>query len=208
VVRRWSSFIVGVALLFASGVAFAQAAEPPPAKHGFLAMFYLGGQHYFGDAGKNVDTGLRLGTILGGRLNPQISLNGEITLDVLNPKNVPPGADASGLDADFTFSPLFHLPNGNVEIVVGPKLGWRAEAQNISGGGFSTSTSLDGYTAGLNAGLFYALSPGASLGALLNFEARTHRESCVQLPGFPEVCTTMNQHAADKVLGVTIAVLL
>jgi hypothetical protein len=212
VARRWSSFVVRVGLqvgfLFVSTAALAQGAAPPPEKHGFLGMFYVGGHHYFGNAGKNLGTGLRLGTILGGRLTPQISLNGEITLDVLNPKNVPPGVDASGIDADITFSPLFHVPSGNVEIVVGPKLGLRAAAQNVTSGGFRTTSSTSGYTAGINAGVFFALSPGASLGALLNFEARTHDESCAQGSGFPEVCTTQNQPAADKVMGINIAVLL
>lgn len=210
--RRWSSFVVGIALgvglLLVSTAAFAQGAAPPPEKHGFLGMFYVGGHHYFGNAGKNLGTGLRLGTILGGRLNPQISLNGEITLDILNPKNEPSGVDASGLDADITFSPLFHVPSGNVELVVGPKLGARAYAQSVSRGGFTTTGSVSGFTWGLNAGLFFALSPGASLGALLNFEARTHDESCAQGAGLPEVCTKQNQPAADKVMGINIAVLI
>ncbi|MDB4980075.1 MAG: hypothetical protein JWM82_827 [Myxococcales bacterium] len=212
--RRWSSFVVGALLvlgssLAGSSVAAAQGAAPPApeGKHGFLAMFYLGAHHFFGDYGANrVDTGFRIGTILGGRLTPQISLNGEITLDVLNPKNVPPGLDVTGLDADIAFSPLFHVPSGRMELVVGPKLGLRAAAAQTNGG-VSTSSSTNGYTAGINAGLFGAVTPGTSLGALLNFEVRTHDESCVKVGDFPESCSTQNQGSAEKLLGITLAVL-
>src|SRR5215468_9494380 len=54
----------------------AYAPPPPPGKHGFLALPYLGLESHQGNSGQDLGTGFILGTLLGGRLNPQFSING------------------------------------------------------------------------------------------------------------------------------------
>ena len=70
--------------------------------------------------------------ILGGRVNPQFSINGEFRIDVLNPKNVPSGVDVTVVEVDFAVSPLFHVPFPNGEFVLGPKLGFFGAAGSTS----------------------------------------------------------------------------
>lgn len=90
----------GLACLLASlspSVSVAQAAEDEeaeaevevvgPLRRGFLAIPSLGLGIPVGRSGDVLDPGLRLGALLGGHVNSTVSLNGEIVIDVLNPKN-------------------------------------------------------------------------------------------------------------------------
>src|SRR4051812_49701208 len=113
---------------------------PPPGKHGFLALLYTGFETHTGSTGQGLGPGFIIGGILGGRVNPQFSINGELRFDVLNPKNVNPGYDVTALELDLAVSPLFHVPFGKGEFVVGPKLGIFAAANDIKYGGASYGT--------------------------------------------------------------------
>ena len=90
-----------------------------PRKRGFLAMPFLGVHSYRNDAATNYDPGARFGTFLGGRINQTLSMNGQMTFDVSN-RNDLAGANVSEIALDMGFSPLVHLPVGELELVLGP----------------------------------------------------------------------------------------
>ncbi len=184
---------------------YARPAPPPPAgKHGFLAMVFLGVNSLAGSTGQNENVGFRLGTIMGGRVNESFSINGEFTLDVLNPKNVPSNVDLTEFELDLAISPLFHVQTGsNVELVVGPKLGIMVYEKDDGG---SPVIKGNGYVYGLNAGAFASISRSVSLGGLISFAARKFTE--VQDCAPDGTCTTDdNLPGADKVFGITGAIL-
>jgi hypothetical protein len=173
-----------------------------------MAMFFTGANVFLGKTGEGLDPGFRLGTILGGRLNPQVSINGELTLDFLNPSNVPAGVDTSAAEIDFSFSPLLHVPAGGIELVVGPKLGFWGGGATQTFAGQTTSFRFGGVLAGLNGGLFFSLSPTTQIGGLLSLTVRKYNNNCSTQPGQSEVCDPDNLLPdADKVLGITGALL-
>ena len=185
-----------------------QPVTPPPAgKHGFLAMVFVGVNSLAGSTGKNEDVGFRLGTIMGGRVNDKFSINGEFTIDILNPNNVPSGLDVSELELDIAISPLFHVQTGNVELVVGPKIGIMAYSQQTDVGSTSSKITGNGYVYGLNAGAFASISRSVSLGGLISFAGRKFSQVCGPDDTGAQTCSADNLPAADKVLGVTGAVL-
>ena len=83
---------------------------------------------------------------MGGRVNESFSINGELTIDFLNPKNVPSSSDVTELELDIAISPLFHVQTGNVELVVGPKLGTAGPALSTTEAPTSKVTG-NGYVA-------------------------------------------------------------
>jgi hypothetical protein len=174
-----------------------------PRRRGFLALPYLGIHSFRGDSGNGLDSGLRLGTLLGGRVNEQFSLNGELTIDVINPSNVPTGVDFVGAAVDIAFSPLIHISDGGLEVVLGPKLGFWSGAQQASMGGVTAKARASGAMFGVNGGVFGPINDNVSIGVLLSFVVRTLGESCITEPGVAEVCDSDPSGDADKVLGVT-----
>ena len=192
---------------------YAAPAPPPPApveKHGFLPIIYLGVNSFQGKSGDNVGPGFRLGTILGGRITPQFSLNGELTIDVVNPKNTG-GADVTVVGVDIAFSPLFHVPltpTGTAELVAGPKLGFMGYSSQASAGGMDLGSESDsGYVYGLNLGVFGNVTPSTAIGGLISFEGRSYSKVCGTPAGGSESCSTSNLPDADKVLGINGAVM-
>jgi hypothetical protein len=183
---------------------------PPDRRHrGFLALPVLGINSYRGDTGSDLGAGFRFGTLLGGRVNEMFSINGELTVDVLNPDNVPSGVDVTMLDIVFAASPLYHFIAGNVEFVAGPKIGGHALSQQVTNAAFGepTNQTWNGYVLGLNSGVFAAVSRGMSIGGLLSFEFRTVHQYCSTQSGFAQQCTTNNTGPSFKVLGVMGALL-
>jgi hypothetical protein len=185
------------------------ATPAPQGKHGFLPLLYLGVNSFQGDSGANLGPGFRMGAILGGRVTPQLSLNGEMTLDFLNIKNLSAGADASAVAVDLAFSPLFHLELSPVaELVIGPKLGIQVTSEQDSLDGLDQGTTTgNGWVFGVNAGVFASVSPSTSLGLLVNFEGRTYSEMCFTPPGGSENCSSNLKPPSDKVLGINGAVM-
>jgi hypothetical protein len=189
----------------------AAAAPPPPApvgRHGFLPIIYIGANSFQGKTGDGLGVGFRLGTILGGRLNEQFSINGELTIDVLNPSNVPSGEDLTVVEVDLALSPLFHAPVGmNGEFVVGPKLGFMGgSSQDMVGGVSQGEGSATGYVYGINAGMFFNVSQTTALGGLLSFQGRSYSKVCFTPPGGSQSCSSTGLPDADKVLGISGAV--
>jgi len=187
---------------------YTRPAPPPPGhKHGFLAMVFLGVNSLQGSTGKNEDVGFRLGTIMGGRVNESFSINGELTLDILNPKNVPSGVDVTEVEVDIALSPLFHVQLDNVELVAGPKLGFMGYSEQSSDMGLSSSVSGNGYVYGLNAGVFASISRSTSIGGLISFAGRKFTQVCQTDDTGAQTCSSDNLPGADKVLGITGAIL-
>ena len=160
---------------------------PPPAyvpapstvpryRQGFLWMPYIGANIPVGDAADAYGTGLRLGALFGLNINSFLSLNGEMTIDVLNFKTGS-GVSASGAQVDFSFSPLFHFSAPMLEFVVGPKLGSFYMSETVSEAGTMDSTySGEGISYGFNVGVFIPIGRIA-IGGLLSYTGREF-ESC------------------------------
>jgi hypothetical protein len=178
------------------------AAPPPPGKSGFLALPYIGISSIQNDTGI-VDTGpgLMLGTLLGGRLNPMISLNGEIRFDIINVKNVNAGYDVGAAEFELAFSPLFHVPFPQGDFVVGPKVGLFAFGLEAKYAGQSVEKdSLSGPEIGANAGVFFNISTAVALGGMLSFTVRDPSTACQTIPPYAENCMDVNADS-QKVLG-------
>lgn len=187
----------------------APIAPPPPLRRprAFLPIVFLGIHTLLGEAGQGFSPGPRVGTILGGRLNPRFSINGELTLDILNRSADTPGFDVWAFAADLALSPFVHFTRGNAELVIGPKLGLRGLATRTSGGEDAGNVTASGFVFGANAGVFGALTPRTSIGVLLSFVARSYTVACTQVPRFSESCTAKGLPDLDKVVGLTGALM-
>ncbi len=177
-------------------------------RRGVLALPYVGWNSYRGDDFSYYGDGRRLGVLIGGRLNPTFSLNGELTFDDSGIENLQPRRDISEVGVDLAFSPLVHLPVGKGEVVLGPKLGvFTIRAEETFDGASVGDFNLSGYVAGINAGAFFAVNDHVALGGLLSFVLRKPTQSCMTLPGATETCNSNPNVNAAKVLGITAAAL-
>jgi len=133
------------------------------------------------------------------------SVNGEVTVDVMNPNT--PGVDASEWMADFTFSPLFHARASSAEVVIGPKLGiWTLSAHG-SDGIETVDGDERGWTFGANAGVLFAVGGGGtSVGMLLSLANLQPSRVCSTVSGYPQQCTS-NISGDVNVLAFTFAAL-
>jgi hypothetical protein len=180
---------------------------PPTQHHGLLLMGYLGFQSFQGSTGDGLSPGLRLGGLLGFYASPVLSLNGELTLDVLNLDSSRYGSNTTGVRFVLSLSPLYHIPTtGNFELVIGPKFGvWGTSITADNGNGDEISAS--GYLFGLNAGGFAHVG-NVFLGGLFSFEAAVPTEVCFTPAGFSRSCSSPMDSTADKVIAFNVAVLL
>lgn len=175
------------------------------APRSLLFMGNIGLQHFYGSTGAGLGTGLRIGGLAGAFLLPELSLNGELMLDILNPNSDTYAAQANltGLRVVVAASPLYHLVNPGIEIVIGPKLGVSATSFSDNVG---DSASQHGYILGFNLGAFFKLaSMGA--GALLTFEDGVPTENCYRTSGYVEQCGSTSNAPSDKVLSLTGALM-
>jgi hypothetical protein len=180
------------------------APPPPPGKHGFLALPYIGIASHQEANSSDLGPGFMIGAILGGRLNPMISLNGELRVDALNVKTsqLPSGTDVSAFEVDIAFSPLFHVPFPQGEFVVGPKLGLFVGAQTVSYGGSEVETdSASGLMGGVNAGVFFDVGPKLAIGGLVSFTVRDIGSTCSTPTGGSQTCNDSPGLPSEKVLG-------
>jgi hypothetical protein len=177
-------------------------------RSGVVFIPLLGFHSFQNDDATSLGAGLRLGALLGGRVNHALSLNVEATFDVLNPKNVPSSVDVTALQFHAAFSPLLHTVSGTVEFVAGPKLGVFALTEDASGGGLTASSSAHGWLYGFNVGLFGAVNEKVSIGGLISFDFEKATEACVTNTTHAETCTTSGLDNSAKVLAVAIALLI
>jgi hypothetical protein len=212
-------FVIGGSLIALAAIARPARAEGPPAstrvtrpRAGAHLVPYVGVSSFQGNTGKGLDAGFRAGALGGGHINPMFSVNGEITMDILN-SNDKAIATFTGIDLDLALSPLVHVRVDSVELVFGPKLGaffGRINTEMPVGAMVLTAKETErGWLAGVNAGAFFSLSRSFGLGALLSFVVRNPTTACTESTLTPgnEVCTGSNL-TADKVLALTIAMLL
>lgn len=158
---------------YAPRPAYAAPPSEPIYRRGFLWIPYLGLNVPTGDASDGFSAGFRLGGIFGVNMNRMFSLNGELTIDILNPK----GADASAAQVAFSFSPLFHIGIPALEFVFGPQLGFFGESATVTAPGNDYQYHGDGVLFGLNAGVFIPLGRIA-IGGLLNVATHSYSNYC------------------------------
>lgn len=159
----------------------------PAFRRGFLAMPYIGVQIPTGDFGKSFDPGLRLGALLGGHVNPLISINGEFNIDILNPTGVPSGMDVTAVAIDMLFSPLLHLGTDAFEAFIGPRFGFSGIVISAKSGSTTTDTSYTGIGYGVNAGVGLPLGKVA-IGAMFSYTGRSPTKACRKRTGYSESC--------------------
>jgi hypothetical protein len=153
------------------------AAAPPAVQQSgegsykpFLLMPFVGVQSVQ-SANSGTGPGLRIGGLVGARINEQFSFNGELLFDLENFSNVPANASETAYFVQFAAAPLFHVQaSPTAEIVVGPKLGLFVEHASLSLYGQSASGNAEGLLAGANLGAFFRVSDAIALGGLVNFD--------------------------------------
>src|SRR5262249_45008825 len=126
-------------------------AQPPPVQHRkrrFLAMPYAGIHSYQSQDASNYDPGARVGALIGGRIGDIASLNGELSVNISNLHGIPSGTSYSQTNVIFAFSPLFQIPAGSVEVVLGPKAGIFVMETSVSSSGVSVSENVEGWILG------------------------------------------------------------
>jgi len=185
--------------------------RPPPRTHGFLAMPYLGVATQTGELGARYSSGAIFGALVGGRVNRFLSLNGELRIDALDFRNVPSSQSASGTELDIGFSPLFHGQFATGEFVLGPKLAFFTHQESYTGfdiNNFYTEYHEDwtGWSVGLNAGVFFAVSRFMSLGGMVSYTYRMPTEQCMRMEFGSDQCTT-GDYPSINVLGFHAAAL-
>lgn len=147
-------------------------------RHGGLAMVYLGANIPVGTYAADFNTGLSVGGILGLHINHDTSLNGEFTAHVLNSPR------SASYESEYiysgSFSPLYHLGQGNLELAVGPKLGFFGYYFGYDDGYEIVDTeSRYGFVYGLNAAVFVQATPVMSVGGLVSFTGHHATKACV-----------------------------
>jgi hypothetical protein len=176
---------------------------------GFLWLPYIGVNVPTGKGSDGLSPGLRLGGIFGFNLPPFLSLNGELTIDILNP-DTPGGYDsATAVMVDFTFSPFLHFGLPGLEIVAGPKIGGFGYALSASASGPDERYSGSGLAYGVNVGFFIPLGRVA-IGGLFNFTGHHFSSECENdaYTGYVEVCGNPRPGTSDtKILGFSGALL-
>jgi len=185
---------------------------PPPAaavdRHhaGFLLLPYVGVHKFFGETTENTGPGFRMSVIIGGRLAPWLSLNGELTGDVVNFDQMPVGVAVEESVVDVAFSPLAHFQAGPAEVAIGPKLGVMT-AEATSQTFFSSSTAeATGWVGGINAGAFGPVSSTVSLGAVFSMSLRKTTEVCSNDTG-TRMCTSNGLPSAITAISLGVATL-
>jgi hypothetical protein len=177
----------------------------PRLKPTFLVLPFLGIHSYLQEEASAYAPGLRLGSLIGGRLSDRFSLNGELILDFSNLRD-----DSFAFRErayHFIFSPLFEVAAGPVQLAFGPKLGVFLLHTEQASGDLIVAGDRQGYSAGLNGGFFLPVSAHTSVGALLSFDFMGANQGCTLAIG--PGATSCGSEAAHggKVLGLTGGVL-
>jgi len=181
--------------------------QPPPGnrKRRFLALPYAGIHSYQNQEASAYGPGARLGVLLGGRIGEVASLNGELSINRSNVHGMPSVSSFEETNVIFAFTPLFQLPAGPLELVLGPKLGIFVIERSYGDVGISVSENLEGYVMGANLGLFFPLSPRASLGVLLSYDLLFADRACQTVASTSESCASLSDSNSLRVLGLTAA---
>lgn len=147
----------------------------PAYTRGMLVMPYVGFATPVASASDKYGTGFRIGSLLGWHMNRQLSINVEFTFDGLRPKGSL--SDVSDGAIDSSFSPLFHLPIGKLELVVGPKIGFYEENLSYTTNGMSYNYSSKGLMFGFNMGALVGIG-SIAIGGLFSYTGRYYSSWC------------------------------
>lgn len=179
-------------------------AAPGSRRRLFQLLPYIGFHSYQGEGGTNLGPGLRVGGLTGFRLGDLVSLNAELSFDLLRATDLPAGDHYSEIDLTASFSPLVSFPAGRVELAFGPKLGaWLGSYHQTSlvrGDGGGTYSGLD---LGANGAVFVQVGRKLWLGGLASFDVRTYRTSCFTPFRGTEGCTSSTLPSSDKVVALS-----
>jgi hypothetical protein len=174
-------------------------------KEGFMVVPMIGVNSFQGDGAHGTGPGLRLGLLMGSRLNEHVSLNVGFAFDIAN-LDTPPGVDASRYVLDIGFNPLFHFPLQRLDIVAGPLAGAFVDHGSLGGLAPSVDTWAYGWTIGANAGVLFPVGATARLGGLANFYLRNPLNVCAMTTA-GDSCSSTGVDAV-KTLALSFAALL
>lgn len=180
-------------------------ATPTTWKEGFMVVPMIGVNSFQGDGAHGTGPGLRLGLLMGSRLNEHVSVNVGFAFDIAN-LDAPPGVDASRYVFDIGFNPLFHFPLQSLDIVAGPLAGVFVDHGSLGGLAPSVETWAYGWTIGANAGLLFPVGAKARLGGLANFYLRNPLNVCATTNG-GDSCSSTGVDSV-KTLALSFAALL
>jgi hypothetical protein len=174
-------------------------------KRGFLALPFIGIHSYTQEEASAYMPGLRFGSLLGGRVSDRLSVNGELIVDFSNVRNA--SSSFSETAYHVVFSPLLDFAAGPLQLVVGPKLGIFLLRGEQNDTGVTFSSEKQGWSAGLNGGLFIPVSAHTSVGVLLSFDFAGANQGCLLAPGGGGGGCGSAAALGGKVLGLTGGVL-
>jgi hypothetical protein len=168
----------------------------------FQLIPHVGFHSYRGDGGAILGPGLRVGALVGLRIGDHVSLNGEITADLTNATNLPPGDSYNEQNAAIGLSPLVALPVGTgIELAFGPKFAaWGASYYQTSTTRGDGGGSYSGLDLGANGAVFFQVGRRVWLGGLAGFDLRFYSQSCFRASGGSERCSSSNLPSSDKVM--------
>ena len=176
----------------------------PRLKRRVLALPYLGVHSYQNTEATAYGPGVRLGSLIGGRLNDLLSLNADVTLDISNVNGA--GSGFREYSISLAFAPLLQVPVRLLEFVVGPKVGVFIVDTELAAMGFTTSSTQPGVVFGVAAGVFLRVSATTSMGVLLAFDLRNGNNVCPT--SFSQgVCTSGAASSLASIVGATAGVL-
>lgn len=191
---------------YAPQPAYAPPPDEPRFRRGFIMIPYLGLNVPTGSNSDGFSSGLRLGALFGWHVGPAVSLNCEFNIDVMNIDTASNSSDSnpSLVFVDFAFSPLYHIVLPQLEIVVGPKLGFFGAASSFDYGGTTYTGSGSGVAYGLNAGVFFPLGYSLAIGGLLNYTVRSFSSCDSTSDNGSDFCLTGPD---EKILGFSGALI-
>jgi hypothetical protein len=181
---------------------------PRPARRFFQVIPYIGAHSFQGDGGTILGPGLRVGGLIGLRVNELLTINGELTIDVLNASHLPvrdPYNSYREQQATIGLSPLVAFPvDESVEIAFGPKLAfWGADYGQSSSARGDGDGTYSGYDLGANGAVFVHVGRKIWVGGLAAFDVRIYGNSCFTPISGVERCNANNLPSADKVLALS-----
>jgi hypothetical protein len=183
-------------------------APPRPARRLFQLIPYIGAHSFQGDGGAILGPGLRVGSLVGFRVNEYLTINGELTIDILNASGLPMRGfydSYSEENGTIGLSPLVAFPVGSgVELAFGPKIAfWGADYYQDSTTRGNGSGTYSGVDYGANGAVFAQVGRKLWVGGLAAFDLRTYGSSCFTPSYGGEVCTRTNLPSADKVVALS-----
>ena len=179
---------------------------PPPRRSSrlFQLIPYIGAHSFQGDGGTILGPGLRVGGLAGFRVGDHVSINGEITVDILNATRLPADDTYSEANGTIGVSPLVAFPAGGIELAFGPKLAaWSAEYYQNSRARGNGSGTYTGYALGANGAAFAQVGRKLWLGGLASFDVRFYGHSCFTASAGLERCTSRDLPSSDKVVALS-----